>query len=50
MTDVIVVGRHYAITLGVVRSLGEAGYGVRLLALSNYAARIAGKSSGLSPE
>jgi predicted ATP-grasp superfamily ATP-dependent carboligase len=44
MTDVIVVGRHYAITLAVVRSLGEAGYGVRLLALSNYAARIAGKS------
>ena len=32
MRDVIVIGMNYSITLGIIRSLGEAGYGVRLLA------------------
>lgn len=44
MKDVIVIGKGYSITLGVIRSLGEAGYGVRLLALSDHVARISGSS------
>ena len=44
MEDVIVMGSNYSLTLGVVRSLGEAGYNVRLLVSDPVAERIAGKS------
>ncbi len=30
MKDVIVMGGNYSLTLGVTRSLGEAGFNVRL--------------------
>lgn len=43
MADVI-VGANYSTTLGVVRSVGLAGYGVRLLATNNACGEIAGKS------
>lgn len=32
MNDIIVIGSNYSTTLGIVRSLGMAGYGVRLIA------------------
>ena len=44
MRNVIIIGRNYSSTLGLARSLGEAGYGVRLLALTKNAARIVGQS------
>lgn len=44
MTDVIVIAKHFPISVGVIRSLGEAGYGVRFLALSDKANLIVSKS------
>lgn len=44
MKDVIVMGSNYSLTLGVVRSLGEAGYNVRLLVSNSATEKIAGKS------
>ena len=44
MRNVIIIGRNYSSTLGLARSLGEAGYGVRLLALTKTPARIVGRS------
>ncbi len=35
MGDIIVIGSNYATALGIVKSLGEAGFGVRFLALAN---------------
>ncbi len=34
MNDVIVIGSNYTTALGIVKSVGEAGFGVRFLALS----------------
>lgn len=44
MKNVIIIGSNYSSTLGLARSLGEAGYGVRLLALTKGTAEIAGRS------
>lgn len=44
MRDIIVIGVNYSIALGVIRSLGEAGYGVKLLAFNQNAIEIAGSS------
>ena len=44
MSDVIVIGKNVGITLGVIRSLGEAGFGTRLLALKRQTALVSGKS------
>lgn len=44
MKDVIVVGVNYSNSLGVIRSLGEAGYGVRLLTFNRATKLIAGSS------
>ena len=44
MNEVIVVGMNYSIALGVVRSLGAFGYGVRLLAFNQRVEEIAGSS------
>ena len=44
MKDVIVIGTNYSATLGVIRSLGVAGYGIRLIAVRYNVALIAGKS------
>ena len=44
MKDVIVVGYNYSTVLGVVRSVGQAGYGVRLLSLSGIGEKITSES------
>lgn len=44
MRDVIIIGSNYSSTLGLARSLGEAGFGVRLLALTDLAAAVVGAS------
>lgn len=44
MKDVIVMGGNYSLTLSVIRSLGMAGYKVRLLIADDSTGRIAGKS------
>jgi len=44
MNNVIVIGKNYAITLGVIRALGEANYHTKLIGLSKYTGIIAGKS------
>ena len=44
MQEVIVIGMNYSIALGVIRSLGIFGYGVRLLALNQRVEEIAGSS------
>ncbi len=44
MKDVIVMGGNYSLTLGVTRSLGEAGFNVRLLVSDKWTERIAGSS------
>jgi predicted ATP-grasp superfamily ATP-dependent carboligase len=44
LKDVIVLAKSYIITLGVARSLGEAGYGVKVLALNQNTGLISGKS------
>ncbi|MCR5074053.1 MAG: ATP-grasp domain-containing protein [Clostridiales bacterium] len=44
MREVIVVGMNYSIALGVIRSLGVLGYGVRLLAFNRRVEEIAGSS------
>ena len=44
MENVIIIGTNYSSTLGLARSLGEAGYGVRLLALTKGTAKIVGCS------
>ena len=44
MNSVIVIGKNYSSTLGLIRSLGEAGYEVRLLALQKRVFEIAAKS------
>ena len=44
MNSVIVMGGNYSSTLGLIRSLGEAGYNVRLLALRKDVYTIAAKS------
>lgn len=44
MRNVIVIGKNFSSVLGAARSLGEAGYGVRLLALTRSAAEVAGHS------
>jgi predicted ATP-grasp superfamily ATP-dependent carboligase len=44
MNNVIIIGTNYSSTLGLARSLGEAGYGVRLLALTKGTAQIVGRS------
>ncbi len=44
MKDAIVIAKTHTITLGVVRSLGKAGYGARVLTLNKNVARIVGKS------
>ena len=48
MKDVIVIGKNYATALGVIRSLGEAGYGVKLIGINEETVRIAGKSKYVS--
>lgn len=44
MNSVIVIGKNYTITLGVIRALGEANYKTKLIGLSKYTGIIAGKS------
>ena len=44
MQEVIVIGMNYSIALGVIRSLGVSGYGVRLLAFNRRVEEIAGSS------
>ncbi len=44
MQEVIVIGMNYSTALGVIRSLGVLGYGVRLLALNKRVEEIAGSS------
>ena len=44
MKDVIVLGAGYSLTLGVVRSLGMAGYNSRVMVVSNADERIVGSS------
>ena len=44
MQEVIVIGMNYSIALGVIRSLGISGYGVRLLAFNKRVEEIAGSS------
>ena len=44
MPDVIVMGGNYSSALGVTRSLGEAGYKVRLLTFDKTTRNIVGKS------
>ena len=48
MKRVIVIGRNYSTVLGLARSLGEAGYDVRLLALSGPVADVASESRYIS--
>lgn len=48
MKDVIVIGKNYATALGVIRSLGEAGYGVKLIGMNQGTVQIAGKSKYVS--
>ena len=44
MNTVIVIGKNYTITLGVIRALGEANYNTKLIGLSKYTGIIAGRS------
>ena len=44
MNDVIVIGSNYSTTLGTVRAVGMAGFGVRLLATTHECAEIIGNS------
>ena len=44
MNSVIVIGNNYSSVLELIRSLGTAGYEVRLLALSQVVDYIAAKS------
>ncbi len=44
MRNVIVMGGNYSLTLGVTRSLGEAGFNVKLLVADKWTERIAGRS------
>ena len=44
MRDVIVIGMSYLISLGTIRSLGEAGYRVKLLTSNKKTKKIAGRS------
>ncbi len=48
MQSVIIIGKKYSSTLGLARSLGEAGYDVRLLALSVPTERIVRNSKYVS--
>lgn len=44
MKEIIVIGLAYSTTMGLIRSVGEAGYGVRLISLNRFACEIASKS------
>ena len=48
MKRIIIIGRNYSTVLGLARSLGEAGYDVRLLALTQSVADIASESRYIS--
>lgn len=48
MKDVIVLGYNLSSSLCAARAFGEAGYGVRLLTLTAWADRVAGKSKYVS--